>query len=70
MIELKPCPFCGSTNIKIDRCSTRVRCGDCFATSGLISKYKEDGMTDVEASEKAWNTRYAENDRGREAGDH
>lgn len=35
---VKPCPFCGSIHIQIDKCTSRVRCKDCFATSGMISK--------------------------------
>lgn len=64
IMEPKPCPFCGSTNIKIDKCTLRVRCGNCFATSGLISKFVKDGKKDFEAALIAWNTRSedAEND--------
>lgn len=72
MNELKPCPFCGSRNIKMDKCSKRVRCANCYATSGLIAKFRKENMTDDEAAICAWNTRedYAENDGRREAGDH
>lgn len=55
--ELKPCPFCGNEDITVDYCTTRVRCKKCFASSGLISMYKKDGMTDKEAAAAAWNTR-------------
>lgn len=62
MVELKPCPFCGSTDIKIDKCTARVRCKNCFATSGLVSRYKDKGD---KAPIWAWNERYedAKNDR-------
>lgn len=64
--ELKPCPFCGSKKIKIDRCTKRVRCGECFATSGIISRHMKDGLTDYDAAIIAWNERYddAKNERG------
>lgn len=54
---LKACPFCGSTNIKIDKCVSRARCGDCMATSGLITKYVNQGMDNQEALITVWNTR-------------
>ena len=62
--ELKPCPFCGSRKIRIDHCTKRVRCATCFATSGLITPHKKDGMTDQEAAIATWNERCenAEND--------
>lgn len=55
--KLKPCPFCGGMNIKIDKCSKRVRCGDCFATSGIITRYMTNGVSHEEAAIKAWNER-------------
>ena len=62
--ELKPCPFCGSLDIRFDKCTKRVRCKSCFATSGLITKFKTDEISDDEAAELAWNTRreYAKDD--------
>ena len=56
--DLKPCPFCGSRNIKIDKCTARVRCGDCFATSGIIRK--REGEDGVKAAVEKWNERYNE----------
>lgn len=59
MIEIKPCPFCGSVEIKVDKCTARVRCKNCFATGGLISrlvKYSE-MMAQEDAAVLAWNTR-------------
>lgn len=56
-VELKPCPFCGSRKIKIDRCAKRVRCGECFATSGVISRYMREGVSDYDAAVMAWNER-------------
>lgn len=34
---IKPCPFCGSTEILIDKCTTRARCKNCFAICELPS---------------------------------
>lgn len=58
---IKPCPFCGSIEIKIDKCTSRVRCKNCFATSGMISKLVNQGISEEDAPLRAWNTRYAEN---------
>lgn len=58
----KPCPFCGSRKIRFDHCTLRVRCAMCFATSGMITKYINQGMKEEEAARTAWNTRYEEND--------
>lgn len=58
--EIKPCPFCGSMEIKVDKCTSRVRCKNCFCTSGLIGrlvKYTEK-LSDEQAAVMAWNTRY------------
>ena len=55
--ELRPCPFCGSRNIKFDPCTLRVRCGDCRATSGLITRFIREGITEQAAAREAWNTR-------------
>jgi len=57
-LEIKPCPFCGSTNIQIDKCVSRVRCRNCFATSGLVSRLiAYAGIKDEDAPIMAWNTR-------------
>lgn len=58
----KPCPFCGSTDIRIDKCTSRVRCKNCFATSGMISRLISYGVKEEDAPLIAWNTRYAENE--------
>lgn len=62
---IKPCPFCGSTELIIDRCTARVRCRNCYATSGLITKllgeYKK---SDQNAPIKAWNVRSYEKTDG------
>lgn len=54
---VKPCPFCGSIEIAIDKCTARARCKRCFATSGMISKLVNAGVPEEEAPLVAWNTR-------------
>lgn len=53
----RPCPFCGSTEIKFDPCTLRVRCKKCRATSGLISRFTNLGMAEEDAARAAWNER-------------
>ena len=53
----KPCPFCGAKNVKFDKCTLRVRCGACRATSGLITRFIAQGMTEEQAAQAAWNER-------------
>ena len=49
MSELKPCPFCGSTDIKLhDEISHAVWCQECFAEVPSI---------DIESAIKLWHTR-------------
>ena len=55
---VKPCPFCGEIRIQIDKCTSRVRCKNCFATSGMISKLINAGVPEEDAPLIAWNTRY------------
>lgn len=54
---LKPCPFCGSMEIRIEKCTARVRCKNCYATSGMISKLVNQGVSEDKAPIVAWNTR-------------
>ena len=51
MIELKPCPFCGSTDVRVigDWFKKWVQCQDCCAHSGL--------KDDKEEAAKAWSRR-------------
>lgn len=56
-MDIKPCPFCGSYNIIVNKCTERVRCKDCFATSGMISKYLNKAEKKEDAAILAWNTR-------------
>ena len=65
MTELKPCPFCGSSNIIVELYVTgcNVKCKSCGAEGPIIPNYangrqKEQAIT-------AWNTRAKEpiNDR-------
>lgn len=68
---VKPCPFCGSTDILIEKCTTRARCKRCFAQSGLVSKFLKEGDPEGLAPLLAWNTRAYEKDNGPGAeGDH
>lgn len=60
---IKPCPFCGSILIQVDKCTTRVRCKNCFATSGMISKLVNEGVSEEDAPIIAWNTRAYEKDK-------
>ena len=49
MGEIKPCPFCGSTDIKLhDEISHAVWCQECFAEMPSI---------DIESAVELWNTR-------------
>ena len=52
MTELKPCPFCGSTDLshEVDDGLAWKKCDKCGATGPAVSKYDEDGDPD-------WNTR-------------
>lgn len=53
MTELKPCPFCGGTNIAVAKEDEwEVMCMDCFANVGACCSY----YTEAEAIE-AWNKR-------------
>lgn len=61
----EPCPFCGGTHIKHDKCTSRVRCADCFCTGPLIGKFLIEGVTEEQAAVNSWNRRitaYAVND--------
>ena len=53
MTELKPCPFCGGTNIAVAKEDEwEVMCMDCYANVGACFSY----YTEAEAIE-AWNKR-------------
>lgn len=56
-VRIKPCPFCGQVKVRFDKCTKRARCAVCFATSGLITPYINQGMTEDEAMIAAWNNR-------------
>ena len=58
MSEWKPCPFCGSTALRIDKCTKRVKCQKCYATGGFITPFVNQGMTEDEAMKATWNRRY------------
>lgn len=73
--KLKPCPFCGSTKLKIDskrtfnyskrHCSVTVRCMKCHARSPVVgismdkNQYNERELCESQAIE-AWNRRVSE----------
>jgi Lar family restriction alleviation protein len=65
MIEAKPCPFCGSTDISVVEGSTfkwiKAKCKDCDATCGEVRKPSIYGLTTNEPNTKAafeeWNRR-------------
>lgn len=73
MAELKPCPFCGGTKLKIDskrtfqyggkkHCSVTVRCMKCHARSPVVGINMPDGRyNEREICEsaviEAWNRR-------------
>lgn len=55
-IELKPCPFCGGTNIAVAKEDEwEVMCMDCYVNVGACCSY----YTEAEAIE-AWNKRVGE----------
>lgn len=56
-VQIKACPFCGSFDILIDKCTSRARCKNCYATGGLIGKLLKDGVKKEDAPIRAWNTR-------------
>lgn len=70
--KLKPCPFCGSTKLKIEskrtfnynkrHCSVTVRCMKCHARSPVVginldkNQYNERELCESQVTE-AWNRR-------------
>ena len=61
LLELRPCPFCGSTRIIFDECSTHVECWDCCASGPLISRFLDQADGDrTLAAILSWNTRVNE----------
>lgn len=73
MSELKPCPFCGGTKLKIEskrtfkpgdfkHCSVTVRCTKCNARSPVVGiNMPKSSYNEIEICEeeviKAWNRR-------------
>ncbi len=57
MSELKPCPFCGSTDVAANSYSIEasVRCFDCFAV--IVRKHPKYSDGGLGAAITAWNTR-------------
>ena len=56
----EPCPFCGSTKIKHDKCTSRVRCGECFASGPMIGRFLIEGISEEQAAVNSWNRRIQE----------
>lgn len=67
MAELKPCPFCGETNLILAEDSDPgywkryyIRCTNCGARGGSYRPWRRDGSALKEVEEKAaelWNRR-------------
>lgn len=68
MKEMKPCPFCGSKNLKFtyethrghgDRGFTnaRIKCNDCSGSKGDGSNYGTPTPEDINKAWEEWNTR-------------
>lgn len=55
---LKPCPFCGSADVKYEFCSSQgfVECQTCGAAGPIVEK-AADPHCDEEAGFQAWNQR-------------
>ena len=76
-IKLKPCPFCGSTKLKIEskrtfnynkrHCSVTVRCMKCYARSPVVginldkNQHNERELCESQVKE-AWNRRIGVNE--------
>ena len=58
MSKLKPCPFCGGSNIKSENYSSQIvmECNDCGGM-GPDAELAADPHCDIEAAEEAWNKR-------------
>ena len=57
MIEIKPCPFCGSTNLRVmGGIGKYVKCRDCEASSGHLPGGS--CSADEGAAVEAWNARW------------
>ncbi|WP_391564602.1 Lar family restriction alleviation protein [Sinorhizobium meliloti] len=68
--ELKPCPFCGSANLRfrdsdIEGWISHVECVDCDDMLGPMSEYKYDDVEDARAdAANVWNRRAPPRERG------
>ena len=66
--DLKPCPFCGSDRIMIDRCSPQAECWDCRAMGPPIANFLDHADGDwTMAAIFSWNTRADDPDEEDEA---
>lgn len=55
--DFEACPFCGSSEVNFNKCTKRVWCKKCHASSGIITPFLQQGMTEDEAAITAWNRR-------------
>jgi transcription elongation factor Elf1 len=58
MIELLPCPFCGSTNLRFEFSGSQgyIECNEC-GTEGPCDEKAADPICDMDAAYLAWNRR-------------
>jgi hypothetical protein len=58
--SLKPCPFCGSSNLRYEFCASQgyICCDECGA-QGPCDARAADPHCDIEAAEAAWSRRAA-----------
>jgi hypothetical protein len=63
-VTVKPCPFCGSTNVKTAyvRDGRKAHCFDCFASGRPEFHGPKDMPSADERAIAAWNTRADEDD--------
>ena len=58
MIDLLPCPFCGSTNLRFEFSGSQgyIECNKC-GTEGPCDEQAADPICDMDAAYLAWNRR-------------
>lgn len=55
MVRLRPCPECGSEQLKFMACISSVKCKKCGCKNGPISFYINKGYSEKEAAYRSWN---------------
>ena len=60
MVDLSPCPFCGSTNLRYEFAGSQgyIECNEC-GTEGPCDERAADPICDCDAACDAWNRRAA-----------